>query len=373
MNKKGKILVVDDNPKNIQLIANILSDNGYEVEMALGGKEALQWVEEQTFDLMLLDIMMPEKNGFEVCQAVRKNSTLNIMPIIYLTAKNDKESTVHGFAVGGQDFISKPFDTSELLARVSTHIELKKSKEEVLKANMVLEQKVHERTLQLEESNKCLQALTQTKDKFLSFIGREITSPLNDINMAVTLIKHSAESSRMSEMIGLLERSVVNLSLIVQMASQITQINNKDDIEFQEFYLNGVIEHLMIQQDELIESKNLDIQCDVDDKITLRGNKELIKNSIFGVLDAIFKHNAPNSRINIRFDETSAKKELIISFNPPGWNHADADTMPEETLLYFSYADIVMNFHQGQFEIKQDSKELMLFIWNFGMEPSTSN
>ncbi len=366
-------MVVDDNPKNIQVIANILSDNGYEVEMALGGKEALQWVEEQTFDLMLLDIMMPEKNGFEVCEAVRKIPTLDILPIIYLTAKNDKESTVHGFAVGGQDFISKPFDTSELLARVSTHIELKKSKEEIQNANLVLEQKVLERTLQLEESNKRLQALTQTKDKFLAFIGREITTPLNDINMAVTLIKHSAESSRMSEMIGLLERSVVNLSLIVKMASQITQINNKDDIEFQEFYLNGVIELLMIQQDELIESKNLDIQCEVDDKITIKGNKELIKNSIFGVLDAIFKHNAPDSRINIRFHESPEKKELIISFNPPGWNYADADTMPEETLLYFSYADIVMNFHHGQFEIKQDTKELMSFIWNFGLNSIASN
>lgn len=373
MNNRGRILVVDDNPKNIQLIANIISDNGYEVEVALGGKEALQWLDEQTFDLMLLDIMMPEKNGFEVCEAVRKNAAFDIMPIIYLTAKNDKESTVHGFAVGGQDFISKPFDTLELLARVSTHIELKKSKEEVLKANLVLEQKVQERTLQLEESNKHLQALTQTKDKFLSFIGREIASPLNDINMAVTLIKNSAESTRMSEMIGLLERSVVNLSLVVKMASQITQINSKDNIEYQDFYLNRVIEHLMIQQDELIESKNLDIQCEVDDMITLKGNKELIKNSIFGILDAIFKHNVPNSRINIRFDESPEKKELIISFNPHGWNNADKDTMPEETLLYFSFADIVMNFHHGQFEIKQDSEELMSFIWSFGLESNTSN
>ncbi|SMO37597.1 Response regulator receiver domain-containing protein [Saccharicrinis carchari] len=365
MEKKGRILVVDDNPKNIQLLGNILNDNHYDLEVALGGKEALQWLRHDKFDLILLDIMMPEINGFEVCEIIRQDPENNIMPIIYLSAKNDKESTVQGFNVGGQDFISKPFDTSELLARVSTHIELKKSKERLLNTNRDLEQKVRERTLELEESNKRLQALTQTKDKFLSFIGREIASPLNDINRVVNLIKHSAESSRMSETINLLEHSTVNLAFIVKMASQITQINNNENIEFQEFYLNGLIEHILLQEDGLIDSKNLNPVCEIDDSIKLKANKDLIKNSFLGILDTIFKHIEHDSRIHIYLNILQHKKELVMTFNPPNWDCKDTNTMPEETLLYFSYADLVMDFHQGTFEIKQDTKASMSFVWTF--------
>ncbi|MGQ1783920.1 MULTISPECIES: hybrid sensor histidine kinase/response regulator [unclassified Saccharicrinis] len=365
MDRKGKVLVVDDNPKNIQVLGNILNDNNYNVEVALGGKEAIEWIKEESFDLMLLDIMMPEINGFEVCQTIRKDPKYDIMPIIYLSAKNDKESTVLGFKAGGQDFITKPFDTAELLARVSTHIELKKSKEQILAANNQLEEKVHQRTFELEASNEKLRSITQTKDKFLSFIGKEITSPLNSLNKAVNLIKHSAESSRLSEMVRLLEESVDNLDFITKLASQITQINNKEELGYQEFYLNGILEHLLIHNDELIENKNLELNCDVDDSIMINGNKELIKNSILGILETVLKHTEENSFININLDSYDKRNELSISFDPPNWDYNNINTMPDETVLYFSYADIVMDFHNGSFIIKQDSSDLITFKWLF--------
>ncbi|GAF02212.1 ATP-binding response regulator [Saccharicrinis fermentans] len=365
MDKKGKILVVDDNPKNIQVLGNILNDNNYDVEVALGGKEAIDWLKEDFFDLMLLDIMMPEVNGFEVCQTIRKESKHNIMPIIYLSAKNDKESTVYGFKVGGQDFINKPFDTAELLARVSTHIELKKSKEQILEANNQLEAKVYQRTLELEASNKKLLSITQTKDKFLSFIGKEITAPINSLNKAVNLIKHSAESSRLSEMVRLLEDSVRGLDFITKLASQITQINNKEEFNYQEFYLNGILEHLLIHSDELIENKNLELNCDVDDSIKISGSKELIKNSISGILDTVLKHTLENTVININLNTHNQQKELSISFNPPNWDSNNINSMPEETVLFFSYADIVMDFHEGSFVIKQDTNDTITFTWSF--------
>ena len=163
-NSAFTILVVDDNPKNVQLMGSILRDIGYEIEFALDGEKALAWLTKKKFDLILLDIMMPGISGFEVCKKIREKPGFNDLPIIFLSAKTDKESILEGFDLGAQDYVSKPFDTMELLARVETHLEIRYSRERLKNMNMILEQKVLERTKQLEKSNENLiRALNKVK------------------------------------------------------------------------------------------------------------------------------------------------------------------------------------------------------------------
>ena len=126
MNKNKKlILVVDDNSENRKVLGNLLSNNGYEVGVASDGFKALKFIENVIPDLILLDVMMPGMDGFEVCQKIKENQALKYIPIIFLTAKTSTEDIVKGFKVGGVDYVSKPFSGEELLARVNTHIELK--------------------------------------------------------------------------------------------------------------------------------------------------------------------------------------------------------------------------------------------------------
>src|SRR6056297_912463 len=139
--QKFKILIVDDNPKNLQVLGNLLEKQQYNVEYALSGKEALAWVNSEQFDLILLDIMMPGMDGYEVCETIRKDEQYQDIPIIFLTAKTDKESIVKGFELNAQDYVSKPFDTAELLARINTHLELKDSRDKLKDVNQWLEQK----------------------------------------------------------------------------------------------------------------------------------------------------------------------------------------------------------------------------------------
>lgn len=153
----SRILIVDDNPKNLQVLGNILKSEGYFVEFAMNGKAVFSWLESDSFDLILLDIMMPEMDGFEVCKIIRNDLKDWDTPIIFLTAKTDRESIVHGFEIGGHDYISKPFDSRELLVRVKTQIELKKSKEDLKSLNLELENKVKERTFELEKMNLALE------------------------------------------------------------------------------------------------------------------------------------------------------------------------------------------------------------------------
>ena len=133
------ILIVDDNIKNIQVLGNILRESNYEIAVALNGKEALDWVRSDNFDLILLDIMMPEMDGYEVCKEIKKNEKFIEVPIIFLTAKTETESVIKGFETGAVDYVTKPFNSAELLARVKTHIELKNAKDTLVKAKNQLE------------------------------------------------------------------------------------------------------------------------------------------------------------------------------------------------------------------------------------------
>jgi DNA-binding response OmpR family regulator len=130
-NKTGSILIVDDEPHNIQMLGITLKENGYESEFATNGEEALEWCARRFFDLLLLDIMMPGIDGFEVCNRLKNNPATKGASVIFITGKNDTESIVKGFDAGAVDYITKPFNKFELLARVKTHLELTQSRREL--------------------------------------------------------------------------------------------------------------------------------------------------------------------------------------------------------------------------------------------------
>lgn len=125
INGKFNILVVDDDLKNIQVGINFLKKNkDYHLFFATSGKQALKRVKEHQFDLILLDIIMPEMDGYEVCRRLKEDELTKDIPVLFLTAKLGSENIIRGFAEGGADYITKPFNSHELIARVKTHIDL---------------------------------------------------------------------------------------------------------------------------------------------------------------------------------------------------------------------------------------------------------
>ncbi len=125
------ILVVDDNLQNIEVLGSVLQDEKYNVAFATSGSQALDFLKEELPDLILLDIMMPGMNGFEVCEIIKNNAVYKEIPIIFLTAKGETDDIVKGFELGAADYITKPFSSRELLARTKTHIDAKRAKEEI--------------------------------------------------------------------------------------------------------------------------------------------------------------------------------------------------------------------------------------------------
>ena len=121
---KSLVLAVDDKPTNLQFLGKLLSDNGYDVAMAQNGRQALNFLKNEDPQLILLDIMMPEMDGYDVCRKLKADLGTRHIPVIFLTAKTDAADVVKGFEVGGVDYVTKPFKAIELLARIKTHIEM---------------------------------------------------------------------------------------------------------------------------------------------------------------------------------------------------------------------------------------------------------
>lgn len=137
-NRQIKILLIDDTPVNLEIAGKILEKENYDIYIAESGYTALKLIEDTDFDLILLDIMMPEMDGFETYKKMKEHKKFNDVPVIFFTAKVDIESVINGFELGAVDYIRKPFNGLELKARVRTHVELKKMREELEEKNKSL-------------------------------------------------------------------------------------------------------------------------------------------------------------------------------------------------------------------------------------------
>lgn len=170
MNEIGGILIVDDNPANLRLMSSVLREAGYAVRVAPGGPQALESVRSRLPDLILLDIRMPDMDGFEVCERLKAERESRDVPVIFLSALQDSADKLRGFAVGAVDYITKPFVSEEVLVRVQTHLALHT-------LQRALEDRVEERTRALRTLSAGNQAVVHadTVEEILERMERAIT------------------------------------------------------------------------------------------------------------------------------------------------------------------------------------------------------
>lgn len=156
----GNILVVDDTPENLRLLSTMLSQRGYVPRCVINGQMALRACNSHPPDLILLDIMMPQMNGYEVCQHLKLDAKTRDIPVIFISAKDEVFDKVNAFTVGGVDYISKPFQFEEVLARIESHLTLRKLQNQLKEQNILLQQEISSRLAvekDLQEKNLILQ------------------------------------------------------------------------------------------------------------------------------------------------------------------------------------------------------------------------
>ena len=173
-----KILIVDDVPANLDVLVQALDQEGYNVLVASDGATALEVAAYSQPDLILLDVMMPEMNGYEACRRLKGDEKLASIPVIFLTARDDIEGIVEGFDAGGLDYCTKPFKKEEILVRIQTHLERALLARELAALNAELEQKVEDRTREVRRQLKELEGKDRIAQHLLTIHSLEETLAL---------------------------------------------------------------------------------------------------------------------------------------------------------------------------------------------------
>ncbi len=311
---KHKVLIVDDNPKNLQVIAATLSENNYQVEVALSGKAALVWLENTSFDIILLDIMMPEMDGYETCKAILSNPKNKNIPIIFLTARNDIESVTSGFKSGGVDYVTKPFNNAELLARLATHIELKEAKEKLIDVNNWLETEVNRKTIALQKANNALQKLDDSKNDFLKSISHEIRTPLNGIIGSLNLLRGLNEDTYFNEVIELLDVSVTNLERYSYAALQIAnlQLRGENQLELQKMDLQSICKGCLTKVEAKGKAPDIPLKFESNcDEAIINADLNYLQNAIIALLESSLTYTE-TGEVKIKIQERENSFLVLI-------------------------------------------------------------
>lgn len=207
MELKPTVLIVDDIPENIRVLAGFLQKHGINTAIANSGAQALKTLSRVSVDLILLDVVMPEMDGFQLCDKLKSADHTKDIPVIFITARTETEDIVHGFVKGAVDYITKPIQEKEVMARVSTHLELMKHRNH-------LEDLVNERTAslekavrELEKAKKIAETANETKSRFLMNVNHELITPMNGILGMAQLLATTTLDDEQQEYVEIIQTS----------------------------------------------------------------------------------------------------------------------------------------------------------------------
>ena len=293
--KKPLILIVDDTTKNIQVLGNMLYSKGYNISVATSGKEALESVKAKTPDLILLDIQMPEMDGFEVCKNLKSDPSTKEIPVIFLTAVTEPEKIVHGFELGAVDYITKPLNPAELFMRVATHIEIK-------------------------ESRTKLEELNATKDKFFKIIAHDLRNPFAGI-MGLSEIMENAlkDSERLNESTFLQYSQLIfssaksALSLIENLAHWAKSQTGEIVVSPRNLSFNKLLCSTIPIVTSNAFNKNITIERNLTDQDTVFADEALSNTIVRNLLTNAIKFTHPGGKIIVSTKIEGDFLEISIS------------------------------------------------------------
>jgi two-component system, sensor histidine kinase and response regulator len=299
--EKASIMVVDDQPANLKLLEEMLKQQGYEVRSFPRGRLALAAAAHQPPDLILLDINMPEMNGFEVCERLKSNPQLARVPVIFLSALNETEDKIKAFRSGGVDYVTKPFQFDEVQSRVETHLELHQLQRALQEQNAHLEELVRSRTRELAEANARLKILDQSKSDFLDLISHEFRTPLNGLlGVSELLLAESSSGAEDNELRALFDQSRRRILTILDHASLLTQI----EVEAEKFAservsLAAVLNAALKQAAEFARARQVTLEWAPSETEFILGRADLLVTALQALLETAVKLSEAGEAIRL--------------------------------------------------------------------------
>ncbi len=308
-----RIMVVDDVEENTYIVSTILKSNGYTPIVANSGKQAIILAEQHHPDLMLLDINMPEMNGYEVCKYFKEHESIADIPVVFLTVHADAESITKAFDVGAVDYLTKPFKKAELLARVRVHIALRQALET------------------LEHQNEKLQRLNDEKNEFLGIAAHDLKNPLSSIRgMAQMIVKRKQVELAEEELDEMSHQIETQSNFMFEIITNLLDVNK---IENGKLTLQMMPVEILMSLDNVVSryqlaasKKNITLNFDTDaDAPQIYGDPTLTIQILDNIVSNAVKYSPTDKQVWVSLKEDTAKKRIRVEVKDEGPGFSDED------------------------------------------------
>jgi two-component system sensor histidine kinase/response regulator len=319
MTEKSNLLLVDDTIDNLRLLAAMLSDKGYQVRKAINGKIAINTIQQMQPDLILLDINMPDLNGYEVCQMLKADPLTKEIPIIFISALDDVLDKIRAFQVGGSDYIIKPFQPEELIARIENQLTIRQQKKQL--------------EIEIQERKKTEQAL----QVYLHVVSHDLRNPVLGMSL---ILKNSLNSEETNSDTIPLPRSIVE-RMAKSCDRQLELINSL--VETQQFERGGVIlncqplslenfiHQFAIEWQPLLDQHSARLILDVSPNLpTVWADNNLLWRVFENLIANSLKYNTNNLEICIKAEEKNEKICFTIRDNGIGLDSSQTNSLFEQ-------------------------------------------
>ena len=314
------VLIIDDTEPNVRLLAHVLKREGYEVLAAFSGEDALKLVEKKKPEIILLDIMMPGMDGFEVCERLKKKEETRDIPVIFLSALSETDSKVKGFKAGGVDYITKPFQREEVLARIELHLRLNR-----------LQNRLEEKISQLKEREEWLNRLNAQKDELMRIVGHDIRNPVTGIIGVAQLLKNS-ENSMSEDQRKLMYKTIEESGKKLQNLVNDLLKKEKAELNLEELNLEEVrLEHLLQRVIELHQptalSKEITVDLEINEPVQMELDRQKMDQVMGNLISNALKFTPRGGTVSIALDSTEERVKIVVNDTGVGIPTEDMDSL----------------------------------------------
>ena len=313
MTERPKILIVDDEERNIKLLKGMLALEGYDIFGALEGEEALKLVYDEYPDLILLDVMMPGMDGFEVSRRLKEDEKTRMIPVVMVTALMEKEYRIKALESGADDFLTKPVDNSELLARVKSLLRIKSYHDELADSYRMMAAK-----------NEELHELEEMKDGLTHMIIHDLRSPVSAISMSLELLV--LDNQDLSErQLNIVKQCLSSCSNLDMQVCSLLDINKMEEgklvLKKEMTDIVDMIGHVLEEFMERIKSRHISLSFPRPDNISpVPVDRKLMERVIANLMSNATRHAPDQGRIDLTIDFHREKSNVALRIrdNGPG-------------------------------------------------------
>jgi len=341
---QAHILIVEDNAATVELMEAQLQGEGYRVDSVGDGEQALARISETIPDLVLLDIVLPKKNGFEVCEALKSDSSTRSIPVIMVTALDDMESRAKGFALGADDFLSRPVDRSELIARVKAHLRIGRLHNELARESRTARESGEQLELQqrvLKSMSTQLMEASHLKYAFIVNMSHALRTPLNVIIGFSEMLQDGLVGELNEKQAKYVENIRGSGRELQQLIANIVDVfkidTGKVPLETTEFLLKDAIDSVMAAHETEAHKRGVKVAVKVTPEVSrIVADPQKLTTIMDNLLSNAFRFTPEGGRVDVTAEELEGRVRICIADTGPGLSPEDCEMVFSE---FYKVAD----------------------------------